>query len=615
LEKKGNLIIAMILSLLIYSCSRGPIKETYYPGFSEIKKGEEATIEWSFENADRVRIEGYDKEFKSSDKVVVSPLKTTKYTMVVYQDDKDTALYDWRVYVRSSEKSEPQRGPEVLSGINVSPSYEASKYFRGIISPSNQVRAKQLKIIRKIYPNPLGEEIGIRALLLDEFGNYISGLNNEQVFSYSFNGQDEANQVQVKSFGEKSYSASVPSLHLSFLLDNSAAAEFNSAVFGYLKESIAMLHSDDVVTFAHFNQNFRKYFEFQSAASAFLELSGRDLPPHSGLNALYKAAYFAVGNHNEYRGTSENLLILITYSNDNSSIVFGIKDVVEFARNHQLPIYIIGIGDGIETFNLKYLADASGGRFYFVPENDLMQIKSVMKEIIIGQRTYYHFPIKIADKQSKLSVAQVKSGNLFEKSKVIRIAEEQYSYNQLLSAFSYRDSTIGMEFDENFSILAQLLRDNPGHAIQLVGHSSIEGNNEFNSHIALKRAQEARRKLLELGASPNQLRVRSESNNMPIYYLQNVAWQQYYNRRVEIRWLDPELMPFEIVAGQFNSEYEALLNVESWEKKGFKAYYQRYLKDNFPMYRIKLWGYRTLDDAESTVRILQKDSKLSFFVE
>jgi len=39
------------------------------------------------------------------------------------------------------------------------------------------------------------------------------------------------------------------------------------------------------------------------------------------------------------------------------------------------------------------------------------------------------------------------------------------------------------------------------------------------------------------------------------------------NRRVECRWIDPSLLPYEIRAEKVNTEQEALSMIEKWEKK------------------------------------------------
>ncbi len=610
-------IYSCLSILIIIACSRGPIKELYYKGFSEIKEGESATIKWSFENADYVIIEGLNRRFSPTDSINVTPVKTTKYIIKAYQNETDSLITDWRVYVRQKQQIEPVRGPEILKGMNLSPSSSPAKYLEGIVSFKNPEQINQIRVIRKIYPTPMTNQLGLRVVLIDQFGNYISSANLHDQIKFTFDNISNGKFIPEKII-EKSYSVSTPLLNINLLLDNSSAAESNTAIINYIKDWITSLHSNDLITFSYYNHYNRKLYENLPAANAFLALSSQDLPPNFGLNASYKALYNTISNIDNTDKNYDNICILITYIEDNSSIAIELRDIAELARSKQVPIYIIGVGTALETYNLRYLADATGGYFYFITEDNIRNIRSILKEIVFVQRAYYYFPVTLPnspDKSVPITVTLDISTKPTDKFRIVKAIENQYADNQILAAFNYRDSLIDIEFDENFYLLAQLLRDNPSTAIQLIGHSSQEGSEEFNNYIALRRAQESRRKLIELGASPNQIRVRTDGSNLPIYYLQNIGWQQYYNRRVEIRWLDPSLMPFEIIAGEYDSEFDALNYVELWERRGFRAYYQRYLKNNFPIYKIKLWGYKTFEDAENAIKLLKKEYKLSLVIE
>lgn len=61
------------------------------------------------------------------------------------------------------------------------------------------------------------------------------------------------------------------------------------------------------------------------------------------------------------------------------------------------------------------------------------------------------------------------------------------------------------------------------------------------------------------------------------------------------------MLPYEIIADQFWTEEEAINMVNTWRERGFRSYYQRYLINNKPSYRIKLWGFETLKEAEKVV--------------
>lgn len=618
IRSKYNLIL--LLLFITISCARGPVKESKFQGYSEIYKGQEANISWEFENADKVRVEGYDNDFNIVDSITVSPLKSHKYTITAYQDGQPYEL-EWRVYVRD-KIGEPESGPNLLKGLSLTPSYSNSKYLKGLVTANSGAKLAEMKVMSIDYSVNSDEKAELRAILLDQSGNFLNGIAQLSTLNSHLSKHCNGNieDLSLNNPLEKLYSYSEPKLNIMFAIDNSASADYNTYILNYLKEFTSSLYSEENIALSYFNHNFKSVIELQAAEKAFLAMNSFNLPPPVGLNALYKSAYnslLLLGNSYE---RSKNLCIIFTHSADNSSILYKLKDVALLARDYHTPVYIIGIGNALETFDLRYLAQASGGRFYGVSEEDLQIIPDILKEIVVAQKTYYSIPVSISqvetcsDGSSELKVTFL-TDTVSEKINLMRYPKDQYSKYQAISAYGYRDTIIDESFLENIVALNQSLIDNPGFAVMLIGHSSIEGNSDYNDKIALKRAQMIRRKLLELGASPNQILVKSEGSNLPVYFLQSTGWQQYFNRRVEVRWLDPALMPFEIVAGQAESEEQALLSVETWEARGYKSYFQRYLKNNFPIYRIKLWGYKTKEEAEKAITKLNKEYKLTLILD
>jgi len=173
---------------------------------------------------------------------------------------------------------------------------------------------------------------------------------------------------------------------------------------------------------------------------------------------------------------------------------------------------------------------------------------------------------------------------------------------QTLTNFDEKESYIVAEYESILNSLAFILKGNPDYAIQLIGHSGDEGTEEENYDLSVQRAENIKAYLVSQGAGKNQIEIRGEGFHKPLYYLQLSDWQKKYNRRVEIRWLDPELKPYEIKAAIFESEEEALKSTKEWEDKGYQAYYDRYIIDNNPMYQVRLWGYASRQEAENVAK-------------
>ena len=142
--------------------------------------------------------------------------------------------------------------------------------------------------------------------------------------------------------------------------------------------------------------------------------------------------------------------------------------------------------------------------------------------------------------------------------------------------------------------------------IELIGYSSLLESNDDALALALQRASSIRKYLIMTGADPNQIRIRGLSNIKPIYPDENEYYQTIMNRRVECRWIDPALFPYEIRAEKVYTELEALSMIEKWEKKKVMSYYDRRIQNGNSYYQIILWGYSTQNQMNEAISSLRK---------
>jgi stress response protein YsnF len=164
--------------------------------------------------------------------------------------------------------------------------------------------------------------------------------------------------------------------------------------------------------------------------------------------------------------------------------------------------------------------------------------------------------------------------------------------------------------------ITTVLKDNPQYSIELIGHSSIEdGKEENNVKISAERVNNIKSVFLQEGVPEYQIKSNSLGSAKPIYFLPSTEWQQHYNRRVEVRWIKPGDLPYEIIAQEYWTEEEAQKQVNEWQAKGFRAYFERYLVNNRPAYKVKLWGFESKDQALSEAKKLKASYKFDFLVE
>ena len=619
-------LISISLLLITGACSTPKpveIKPVYFPGFCEINKGDTAKINWQIENVEKVRVENLKRNYLPVDSIRVSPDTTTNYKFLAYKD-KDTLKLNWLVVVKHNEDG-IKSGPEARYTNSRQPSYIESNFFNGLISSSVSSGVKQLKIMNYNYQPLEGDSIHLTVLPLDDFGNYIVGLSNRasvtDIWSTNIVCNDLSQNSQSNKFYEHSLDSSKP-VDIAICLDNSVIAGDYYPIFDQIKEFAKFDYVNDRIHFRSFNQNQLTSISLQSADKFYDFMKDIKLEKASGLSSIYKNVYSCLSYINSFKAENNQILILIAYSTDNSSIIYDRNDVIELAVKLKVPIYVIAVGNAVDSYSLRYLSEFTGAKYYEIEESDVSKISNILSEITFAQKAHYDLTLyqpseynKICNNAKLYAKLNIGDKSATDSANIRFYKERQFFKYQSVASFEYRDTIPDSQFHETINSLAMILQTNTDKSVELIGNSSIEGTNEESLNLGLRRAQAVRKLLIENGANPAQIRVRTDGANNPVYYMQETTWMQYYNRRVEIRWLDPNLLPFEIIAQTEESEADALKNVESWEDKGYRAYYERYLQNNIPIYRVKIWGFKTVEEAEKTASTLSKKYNMPLSVQ
>ena len=641
------ILFALIPSLLLIA-AQDPIKLVRFTEYAEIQKGAAAVISWKFQNAKTVKISGIDAVYGAVDSVSLSPEKTGFYTITAYQGKKDSLKLNFIVNViagkdeskpeqpeiaskplqtpgqpkeedledfkepqaqSKSEKSTDsdiiqnvQRGPVVYKHKKLAASFEKTGYLNGFAKATPVAQPKLLKIMRTI--NPLdNQQFLIRALALDEYGNYLSGLGlfEDVVWSIGRKSGTINDKKDLEEFFEQPFADSIH-LDIGIALDNSAASGQHVEILNQIKEFIQYLSPEDNLFFSAYNQNYLQMFALSPPEKALWEFDNLTLNKSEGLNALHKAAFKSIEKLGD--GFYEDrICIIITFNSDDASIIYTANDVAEIARESQTPVYIIAVGNSVETYSLNFIAHAAGGKFYHVLENEIEQIKNILIEIALSHKAYYEFSVPVNDLKDNDEIAidlklKTKKSELITKTNLIlkpKLIPVKY---QVVANFDYKESFIRTDYEDMLNSLAYLLTNNPGYTIQLIGHSGNEGNDKECYDLSVQRAENVKAYLMSQQIPEHQIKINGAGNHKPLYYLQQTDWQQAYNRRVEIKWLDEELKPYEIAADIYESQGEAEKALKFWDDNGFKAYFDRLIINDKALYEVKVWGYGTLEQAE-----------------
>ncbi|HIT66696.1 MAG TPA: VWA domain-containing protein [Candidatus Merdisoma merdipullorum] len=103
-----------------------------------------------------------------------------------------------------------------------------------------------------------------------------------------------------------------------------------------------------------------------------------------GLTALYDAIYTGI-NHAGLQGGAR-CVIAFTDGMDNMSSHTP-DQVIEYALTNQVPVYIIGVGDSVAESTLRYTAESTGGRYWYIDE--LYDLEEIFNEIYTEQKKLY----------------------------------------------------------------------------------------------------------------------------------------------------------------------------------------------------------------------------------
>ena len=609
-----NIQIFLFSLLLILSCS-GPkaLEKIEYEGFSNINRGDSALIKWNYTGVESANFDGEKHVYSGKDSIWVRPDSTIKYDIKLYGENGDTLSLSWRVYVKQEEN-----GKQIAFVPKFPASYTNSKYFKGVLDQGKITSPKHIRFVRAVYLE--NNTVKMRALVLDEFGNYLSGLSQNNLLEWSISHDCSQNPIneKINNYSEKILGSE--NISLGIMIDNSSAADFNSQILGSVKEFSKKLHPEDNFFLAGFNHNNYDISTFSKVKN--INSNAFKLPPSGGLNAMYKAAYQNILAINPKEADQEKALIIITFSSNNAATIYNIQDPIKLAKKNNVPVYVVAIGNAIDSYSLKYLTGSAGGRYYNIDIENIHLLGDILSEIRFSMLAGYEFDLpesvfgSLACTHEQIKIDADFAGDSFSDNYyAIQNPKWMGSKHQSIAAFDYKAEKLNPDYDKLIESLGRVLKDNTEYAVELVGHSSIEGDEKANMKFSSSRANLVRDKLLAFGVSPSQIQTRAMGSGMPLFYMPHSPWQQYYNRRVEVRWLIPDMLPFEILASEFWTEEEAIKDVNNWRKRGQKAYYERYLVNNSPLYRTKLWGYKTRSGAESQVSILSKKYKLKMSVE
>ncbi|GAB5465116.1 MAG: hypothetical protein Kapaf2KO_05520 [Candidatus Kapaibacteriales bacterium] len=590
----------LLLCIFAISCSSTKtINIDNYKGYSEINKGDSTTISWNFNNAEYVEFEGYPKY--TNDSTVVSPKKDSEYSIIAYSKT-DTLATTWKVTVNSPLISDK------ANDFTLEPSFTESRYYLGIDKneSSNRPNPEQIKIVGIEEGE---EDVKVGFIVLDRFGNFIEKITDfNPSLKVSTNCETGLNELVSEEIRK---SESNPDLRI--VVDNSGnPKKVNSILKDFLSQNILPNLSVSIIDV---NNSIICQDASKEDCIEQLDITSDVLKLNESVKTLFMQSITR-----DYKEESTDIVFL-NLSEDNSSLVYTADDVRLAAIAEGIGITTVNVGSGAELTGSRYISNSTGGRQYLaLDENESVD---ALTEIALSRVNKYEAVYKLSDYEKICG-----NGNLnfhlgynreFENRDEFTEVYQRFdrkpklsSKHQILTLFGKgTEDPIGEQVDSKIDTIVKILEDNPNYRIELIGHTGIEGSSERAESLSQRRAEKVASLLSDAGIAKDRVVVKAKGSSKPIYILETDDYEAAMNRRVEVRWLTPTSLPYEIYLSTFENENSAINEIEKWESKGYRVYYDRLLSENSPIYQVILWGYKDLDEAQRTAKQIESLYKIS----
>ena len=513
---------------------------------------------------------------------------------------------------------------DVLTGpTGVTPSTIRSGYMRGATTDTT-IRPHALRVMGF---QRQGDDLRVRLAVLDSLGNVLPAALMNLAFTADVRCQNTApTRVSAISSSDVRESARGTTV---ILCDNSLLAGSTArTVVSSLRDILPTLPERDSVAVVVFDHDVLELTPLAPAPRAAEACVPEAVPQPDGLCASFAALRTGLAMNrvmSKLNGDGPRTVVLITSSDDNASFTTTTDDIVRRARELDATIHVLRIGNQCRAFPYRYLSSATGGRLTSLQLDNLQDAGSVVREMILSASSYLDVRFTLASLTPESCGETVWLGcNVEDRAVATPLRTDSISLP--LRDLSYRTSpTIVATFADTTEVglqnfypllaaMAEELMSDSTLRIELIGHVSDDVTSNADVR-ARERAGYVRDFLNAYGVRKEQIDVRSDGSRRPLYLFQTDGTQRLMNNRVEARILAPDAYPFTVTVDQVETEEMAYDAVRRWEERNFKAYFELVVVDRAPVYRIKLWGYQTLEQARKGAASAKKLKAKSTIIE
>ncbi|MBU3698513.1 MAG: VWA domain-containing protein [Candidatus Kapabacteria bacterium] len=500
---------------------------------------------------------------------------------------------------------------DISTGPMLARSSSRSEYLRGIQTDST-VLASRMRIMGVDESVP--GQITASVIVLDAEGNLLPlSLDRMSMLADVACRGSAPTPYELSSAGSPRTDVTPEDVSLYVLIDNSMlSGTLTRDVILSLQRSLAGGSSADAIGLGVYNQSSTNVLSLGPLSSLTEVLRLEDVPDADGLSSLYTATQSACRILSSAPG--RRALVVVTATADNATPFSTTEDVARVARDAKVPVYVIRIGLEAAGRPLRYITSSTGGRLYTLDEDQTASIGDIVSEIMFAQKWASSVTVR-ADVQDfaacqspwlRLRLESPESAFAITDSIILTPIDQAIETSPSIVAL-FRDTTDTdlREYYQSLLAISEMLSANASMTIELTGHVSSDVGKNGDAR-ALERANQVRSFLIANGVLSRQILVRSDGSRKPRYYFQTDGTRRLLNNRVEARMFSNGSPQHTITVEQVDNEQTAMIRLKDWRERKLNAYFEPVYDDGQTRYRIKLWGFASLDDAKLTAAEIKK---------
>ncbi len=225
-----------------------------------------------------------------------------------------------------------------------------------------------LQTFNKNYP-----KLTHKVRVTDRFNNDIKGLDYTNFVIYD-------NNKRVKEYSVHEFKPGADRMRIIILNDRSVnMKKYNSELRELMNEFLRKLKSADRVKVINFGKGYEDAIPFMNQRLKPLEMITSD--NYSIEQQAGKAMYESINKSFSNNAKPRILLITNGKLSGDAFQPYGLEGLINYAKNNNVPVFVLCFGTGERLHDLKLIAEKTGGRFISASSsNDVYRLVKLMRD-------------------------------------------------------------------------------------------------------------------------------------------------------------------------------------------------------------------------------------------